>query len=184
MKLKIQNKLLDESGISLIEVIASIVIISIILIAFMNFFPQMAKSNNQTGEKQQAINLASSELLFWQNTIDEEFMEKAKNLPDSSLANSDLTPYLKAIVNNIEKVQNPTNSIIILTTSTNSIDSMKNDYDVEVLLKIDPDLTTTPLKANSIQINIYKENSIQNDTLVSGAKPISTTYGYVFLKDE
>lgn len=172
MKLNIKNKLLDESGISLIEVIASVVIISIILIAFMNFFPQMAKSNNQTGEKQQAINLASSELLFWQNIISEQFMDN----PTAS--------NLKASVNSIEQINTPTNSIRILTTSTNSIASMANDYDVEVLLKIDPDLTTSPLNANLIQINIYNENSIQDNTLVNSGKPISTTYGYVFLKDE
>lgn len=162
----------NEEGITLIEVVASIVILSFIVISFMNFFPQMGKSNIQTGEKQQAINLARSELLYWQEKINKEFLETQS----ATLLQSD--------VNRVELIHVPTNSIKIVTTTSNSMTSVSNKYDVIVLIKLESDLTTAPSKAHQIQINIYKENSIQNNSLVSGSHPISSTYGYVFIEDE
>lgn len=162
----------NEKGITLIEVVASIVILFFIVISFMNFFPQMGKSNIQTGNKQQAINLARSELLYWQEEIDKEFLET----PSETTLDSD--------VNRVELVNTPSNSIKILTTTANSMNTVTNKFDIEVLIKLESDLTTAPRKANLIQINIYKEHSIQNNSLVSGTYPISSTYGYVFIEDE
>ncbi|SOC38277.1 hypothetical protein [Ureibacillus acetophenoni] len=166
------KKYLNESGITLIEVIASLLILTIILISFMNFFPIMGKSNNQTGEKQQAINLARSELIYWQNIINKKFMN------NPTLGSDDI-------------VQKDENSIKILTSSTNSMNTMSNEFDVEIIIntvsdlninhiKIEPGMSQLPKEAHLIQINIYKQNSIENGSIVSGSMPLSTNYGYVF----
>jgi prepilin-type N-terminal cleavage/methylation domain-containing protein len=56
----------SETGVTLIEVLAAVVILSIILGSIMNFFPQMGFMNNTNGDKSQAINSAKNVLNKWQ----------------------------------------------------------------------------------------------------------------------
>lgn len=58
----------NEKGLTLIEVLASIVILSIILLTLMRFFPQMGLMNTQNQGKTQAINMARQVLVEWENT--------------------------------------------------------------------------------------------------------------------
>lgn len=58
------KKVLNERGISLVEVVASIVILAIILISIVNLLPQMGLKNNQNEDKQVAVNSASKELAY------------------------------------------------------------------------------------------------------------------------
>ena len=57
----------NEKGVTLIEVLATVVILSIILVSVMNFFPQVGLINNVNGEKSQAISTAKQVLIDWQN---------------------------------------------------------------------------------------------------------------------
>jgi prepilin-type N-terminal cleavage/methylation domain-containing protein len=57
----------NEKGVTLIEVLLSIVILSSILLTTMSFFPQMGLLNNQNQVKTQGINTAKEILLKWQN---------------------------------------------------------------------------------------------------------------------
>ncbi len=57
----------NEKGVTLIEILAAVVILSIILVSLMNFFPQMGFINKLNGEKSQAINTAKQVLIDWQN---------------------------------------------------------------------------------------------------------------------
>jgi type II secretory pathway pseudopilin PulG len=57
----------NEKGITLVEVLAAVVILSIIIGSIMNFFPQIETVNNINGEKSQAINTAKQVLNKWQN---------------------------------------------------------------------------------------------------------------------
>lgn len=57
----------NEKGLTLLEVLLSIVILSIILISIMKFFPQMGLMNKQNIDKQQAINTARETLFEFQN---------------------------------------------------------------------------------------------------------------------
>ncbi|MFG5995025.1 prepilin-type N-terminal cleavage/methylation domain-containing protein, partial [Salmonella enterica] len=61
------KKVFNERGISLIEVVASIVLLAIIMVSVINLLPQMGKKNNQNEDKQIAVNLASKELAYWQS---------------------------------------------------------------------------------------------------------------------
>lgn len=53
-----QSLITNERGISLVEVIASTVLLSIIIIAFLTIFPQMKISNENTGGNLDAANIA------------------------------------------------------------------------------------------------------------------------------
>lgn len=57
----------NEKGVTLIEVLVAVVILSIILGTIMNFFPQMGLMNKGNVDKSQAINTSKQELIKWQN---------------------------------------------------------------------------------------------------------------------
>lgn len=56
----------NEKGITLLEVILSIAILSIIFLSFLSLFPQMGKMNNHNEDKSQAIRTAKEVLVKWQ----------------------------------------------------------------------------------------------------------------------
>jgi type II secretory pathway pseudopilin PulG len=60
----------NEKGITLIEVLVSIVLLSITFLSVMSFFPQMGLMNNQNQDKARAINLAKEVLINWQDSSD------------------------------------------------------------------------------------------------------------------
>jgi hypothetical protein len=60
----------DEKGVTLVEVLTSITLLSIVLITLMNIFPQMGMMNNHNKMKTQGINTAKEVLLKWQNDND------------------------------------------------------------------------------------------------------------------
>ncbi|WP_053364239.1 prepilin-type N-terminal cleavage/methylation domain-containing protein [Bacillus sp. FJAT-27251] len=57
----------NEEGVTLVEVLAAIAILSIILVSVMNIFPQMGMMNKTNENKAQAINTAKDILIEWQN---------------------------------------------------------------------------------------------------------------------
>jgi prepilin-type N-terminal cleavage/methylation domain-containing protein len=57
----------NEKGVTLIEVLAAVVILTIILGSTMNFFPQMGLINKTNADKSQAINTAKQVLVKWQS---------------------------------------------------------------------------------------------------------------------
>lgn len=64
------NNINSEKGVTLVEVLVSITLLSIVLITLMNIFPQMGMMNNHTKLKAQGINTAKEVLLKWQNDND------------------------------------------------------------------------------------------------------------------
>lgn len=57
----------NDRGVTLVEVLVAIVILSIVLGSIMNFFPQMGFINGQNQKKAQAISTAKQVLINWQN---------------------------------------------------------------------------------------------------------------------
>ncbi|MEH7304937.1 type IV pilus modification PilV family protein [Neobacillus drentensis] len=60
----------NEKGLTLTEVLASLVILSIIFLSILRFFPQMGLMNKVNEDKTQAINTAKQLLIVWQNSIE------------------------------------------------------------------------------------------------------------------
>jgi len=158
MKLKIQNKLLDESGISLIEVIASIVILTIILISFLSIFPQMGLTNKYNDDKQDAFNLVQKELNYWKNTFE--------GINDfSSFLSNPVEKYTD--IDSEGKVTEDSNSITIKRDSTKtSTSSFKEIINISKI----PNLNSTPKKAVQIHVKLLNKNN----------SVISEIYGFIF----
>ena len=57
-----RKNLRDEEGLSLVEVLASIVILGIVFVSFMMIFPQMTLFNKKTEAKLETMNLARQEI--------------------------------------------------------------------------------------------------------------------------
>lgn len=63
----------NEKGVTLVELLAAIVLLTLIITVFLQFLPQLATTNKKNVEKNQAINLAESELLHWKEVISNNF---------------------------------------------------------------------------------------------------------------
>ncbi|RTR27328.1 prepilin-type N-terminal cleavage/methylation domain-containing protein [Robertmurraya yapensis] len=157
----------EEKGFTLIEILLSIVILTIILVSIMNFFPQMGLFNRHNLEKTEAINLAKKELVEWQNKF-------------SKLTRVNFEYFLdypsKSIIPEYEHSvdHNGTRYYIFEEKEPST------DYKVEVSLKKDSDLEED-LKKNSVSVDLDKLTKIHrvhvkilndNNTL------ISEIYGY------
>jgi len=57
------GRIKKEAGLTLVEVLAALVLLSIVFIGFMTIFPQMTSFNAKTGEKLETMNLAKIELI-------------------------------------------------------------------------------------------------------------------------
>lgn len=60
------KQIINQDGITLLEVLLSIVILSLILVTILNVFPQMGFLNQQNETKLQGINTARQVLIQWQ----------------------------------------------------------------------------------------------------------------------
>ncbi|MFP5114421.1 type IV pilus modification PilV family protein [Bacillaceae bacterium C204] len=60
----------NEKGFTLIEVLVSLVILSIIFLSILRLFPQMGLMNKVNEDKTQAINTAKQLLIDWQNSVE------------------------------------------------------------------------------------------------------------------
>ena len=151
-----KKKLLNEHGITLVEVIAAIVILSIILISIISLLPQMGLKNNQNEDKQVAINLAAKELAYWQG-----------QLGITSTFNSLVTPGTTfPFMTSGDTLTYDANTITITTTTTKS---MTSKYNSVIKIKRTEDLASSPKKANQISVLIYKNNTIL----------VTEIYGYI-----
>lgn len=61
-KKQLKHLLLEESGMTLVELLASILLLSLIITTFMSFFIQAAKTNNQTDTVNEATFIAQEQI--------------------------------------------------------------------------------------------------------------------------
>lgn len=151
-----KKKLLNEHGISLVEVIAAIVILSIILMSIISLLPQMGLKNNQNEDKQTAVNLAALELEYWQSELGNDITFNSLTSPGKTFS----------FIDSADSLSFDANTITIKTAKTKS---MPSKYSTIVYISRAPDLNTSPNKANQISIFIYKDNTIL----------VTETHGYI-----
>ncbi|MCM3587655.1 prepilin-type N-terminal cleavage/methylation domain-containing protein [Mesobacillus maritimus] len=82
----------NERGVTLVEVLAAMAILSIILVSVMNIFPQMGMMNTVNEDKAQGISSAKELLLEWQNN--NEVKTYISN-PDTTILLSLVPPQLE-----------------------------------------------------------------------------------------
>ncbi|MBI0576518.1 type II secretion system protein [Neobacillus cucumis] len=130
----------NEKGITLVELLVSIVILSMILITTMSFFPQMGLLNNQNKVKTQGINTAKEILLKWQN---DSRLETFFTTP-----NGGIIPEYTGIIGN-----------------DYNFETVDSNYFVNIKIKISPSMTSGIYNAHLIVIKLYKND--KRDILIS-----------------
>jgi prepilin-type N-terminal cleavage/methylation domain-containing protein len=83
----------NEKGLTLVEILAAITILSIIVVSILSFFPQVGMMNQQNDVKTKGINVAKKILAQW--TID----EKGEIADFLQVPNSTDAPYSYQIYN-------------------------------------------------------------------------------------
>lgn len=147
----------EEKGLTLIETLLSIVILSIVLTTFINFFPQMGRMNKQNEEKIQAINLAKQILVKWQEEQQvKDFLFSSEEPPP------DLAPYINDYVNySPPYTMNEDEDYFSFKTT-------KNDFNIEITIYTSDELTTST-SAYQIHIAVINNKGVQ----------IGESYGYI-----
>lgn len=144
------HNLKNNSGFTLIEILASVVLLTVVLSMFLSIFPQMANMNNRTGDNLDAANVGK-EVLVKMKKLSYENITSKTNLP---IAN---TTY--------------TNSTSNIQISGTYVTNDKN-YNVKFNLNKTPDVeinnSTTKLRRFSIEI-LDDQNK----------NTLTTTYGYI-----
>lgn len=154
----------NQKGMTLIEVLLSIVILTIILGTVIKFFPQMGMMNKQNETKQQAVNLAKKELMYWKISLEtsQDFMDFKNNTNPNQIFT-----FINKVEGDTITIEPETVSIKTLTTK-----SSNSDFGVKVIIYKESDLTSNPRKAYQIHIKLLKDGNEDN--------PYSETYGYIF----
>jgi prepilin-type N-terminal cleavage/methylation domain-containing protein len=145
----------NEKGVTLLEVLISMAILSIILISFMNFFPQMGFINKQNEDKVQAINLAKDILIKWQDSHDVSgFLVNSTETTGFISTDPDLDF-------DAAKFKNEGGYYYFETT--------KDIYNVKVRIKNTPDKSSSKTHVHSILVQLLNNKG----------NVVSETYGYV-----
>ncbi|MEH7493472.1 type IV pilus modification PilV family protein [Neobacillus niacini] len=142
----------NEQGVTLIEVITSISILSIVLISFISIFPQMGFMNKNTEDKTQAISTAKEILILWQDSLDVK----------SYLTSSTQTSVITSDDPNLVFIKNEGGYYYFET--------VKDIYRVNIKIANSP---------NTNSSKIYKLHSIQIELFNNRNNLVGETYGFI-----
>ncbi|GHH97193.1 type IV pilus modification PilV family protein [Neobacillus kokaensis] len=143
----------DEKGITLIEVLVSITLLSIVLLSVMGFFPQMGLMNSHNEDKSKAINIAKEILINWQESSDVKWFVKTNHVTGFT----------------------PTDPKVNYSNFSYDADyyyfeTSKDIYDVHIKIKKTPDTSSKLSSVNYIVIQMLNKKT---------GNVVSETFGYV-----
>jgi prepilin-type N-terminal cleavage/methylation domain-containing protein len=122
----------DEKGLTLIEVLISIVILTLIFLSIMNFFPQMSFINKENEDKSKAVNYANELLIEWKTSVNVKDCVKNNNCTSlPSYYNTDLNYYYYK--------------------------TTKGGFDATIKIKKSTDLVSTPVSTRLIDIQLFNK---------------------------
>ncbi|MBY0099113.1 type IV pilus modification PilV family protein [Mesobacillus maritimus] len=130
----------NNNGVTLIEVLAALTILSIILVSLMNIFPQMGKMNKYNEDKVQAISLAKELLIEWQENS--EMITYISN-PDTTLLLSLDPPQLADGYYVFNTTKNDFKATINIKEVASKISKLHNAHLIVVRLLNDNDKVVT-----------------------------------------
>jgi prepilin-type N-terminal cleavage/methylation domain-containing protein len=148
-----------QDGFTLIEVIVSIVILSIILTTFFSFFGQSLVFSGKNEEKLVAYNLASKTLKIAEKNF--------KNVLLPTQTKIEIFSTNIACINQQEELVSPTNLSLCYYK-----ENQKNYYPEIIILKE----TTTFSTPTLFTVNVKIFNSVKTDP---NRKLLSETFGYI-----
>lgn len=133
------NQIKNERGLTLLEVLLSIVILTIVLVSVMKFFPQMGMMNTQNQEKLESMNLTKKVLIDWQNRDDiKHLLKDESGMTEES----------------IEGFKEKTEDHYLFEQSIDG-------YRVEITIQRASDLESEPTKAHQINIRFFDDKNIK-----------------------
>lgn len=144
------HNLKNNSGFTLIEILASVVLLTVVLSMFLSIFPQMANTNNRTGDNLDAANVGK-EVLVKMKKMSYENITSKTNLP------IDNTTYT-----------NSTNNIQIKGTYVTNVENYNVEININKTHDVEINSSTTRLRRFSIKI-LDDQNK----------NTLTTTYGYL-----
>lgn len=144
------HNLKNNSGFTLIEILASVVLITVVLSMFLSIFPQMANMNNRTGDNLEAANVGK-EVLVKMKKLSYENITSKTNLP---IANTTYT--------------NSTSNIQINGTYVTNVKNYNVEININKTHDVEVNSSTTRLRRFSIEI-LDDQNK----------NTLTTTYGYL-----
>lgn len=125
----------NEDGLTLIEILVSIVLLSIIFLSIVKFFPQMGFFNKENENKSIAINYAKNVLKQWQSSDDVvNFLKSPATVVLPGYDHQDSNYYY--------------------------FKTKQGEFDVNIKLKINSDLNSNPIKTHLIDIQLRKGNVV------------------------
>jgi prepilin-type N-terminal cleavage/methylation domain-containing protein len=149
----------NEKGVTLVEVLAAITLLSIVLVSMLSMFPQMRMVNNHNEDKAEAINIAKEILIDWQEDLEVKL-------------------YIKENNHNAGFIQTPGNDKVNYTGFSSTLfpdfyyfETKKDKYDVHIKIKKSHKIITSSSTAQVNQIIVQVLNERGNI--------VTETYGYV-----
>lgn len=147
----------EEKGVTLIEVLLAMTLLSIILISFLGMFPQMGTVNKINQDKAQATNIAKEILINWENsTVVQTFLR-------SSSQTSGFLP------NHVNDFVNYTNFDPIKFPDFYYFETTNDIYDVQIKIKKSPNNSSNNSHIHQIVIQLLNERG----------NVVSETFGYI-----
>jgi prepilin-type N-terminal cleavage/methylation domain-containing protein len=151
------NIMKSEKGVTLVEVLVSITLLSIVLITLMNIFPQMGMMNKHNEDKAQAINTAKEILIDWQEADEvEEFIKEKRTSGFIPTAGNPKIAYTHF-------------SYDIEDDGYYYFETTKDKYDVQIRIKKSPKINSNTTQVNQIIVQLLNERG----------NVVSETFGYV-----
>lgn len=156
----------NEKGVTLVEVLAAVVILTIIMGSIMNFFPQIATVNKENGDKSQAINTARYVLNKWQNDVD-----------------------IRNYLTSEGKVTLPSTIKLISENPNNQdyhLQSNEGNFNLDVYISKCPDLPNNVFKisdpkcSNPSSYDSKVTKAYRTKIQISNKKVTTDTYGYIY----
>ncbi|MFJ7826936.1 type II secretion system protein J [Psychrobacillus sp. NPDC096623] len=147
------RKTKNTNGFTLVEILASVVLLTVVISLFLSIFPQMSNMNNRNGENLDAANAAKELLMLVKEnyTLDDSTNNLKGNILDFSIS------------------QNNTTSIIVEGTY-----KALNDKIFFAEVKIEKNGAISNSKIDNLYQVTIKVKNRQEDS-----KALATTYGYI-----
>lgn len=151
----------QQSGLSLVEVLAALVLLGIVMVGIMTVFPQMTLFNDRTDAKLDTMNLARMEMQHLQSTP----FELAEN---TTLQNI----YSDSIYQNVSISETATNKIITFSS---------NGYDFTISINLTREnVSTNEIDANLDSISLH----LVTMSIEKNGQKRSETYGYIAQEED
>jgi len=155
-------KKINQSGLTLIEVLAALVILGIVFIGIMTVFPQMTVFNERTDSKLDSMNLARLEMQYLQ--------ESQIILTDDTTIE---TIYSDSIYENLVITVFPDNPA---EATHKKVEFTANDYDFEILINLSRENVSTLEETENL--DTVSLHLVTMAVFKDGQKR-SETYGYI-----